>query len=258
MTRSNDQRVAPRVAEPDRPDLGMAAVDERVVGGDAVRPPARRLARIDAQHLPEPGAHVLGPVLRIATAAAIAEADVEVAVGPEDEVTAVVVRVRLRLLEQGPLRRGIGSTVGPERELVHVAVAVGVGVVHVQMRTVGRDRQAEHAPLAPSASEPGEIDHGCGVDGAVADRHDATAPLCDVQRLIADAGRHRNRSVERRDGSEGERRVPGVRRRAALGHPEHNPNDQAHHREELDGPLHRVTLTRPSWTTVTARSPSWV
>ena len=98
------ERVAPRVSEAVRPDLGARAgpVVKRVVGRHAVGVVARR-TRIDPEHLPKQGAEVLGVPLRIAGAAAVTEADVEEAVGPERQVASVVVRERL-LYQQHPAK----------------------------------------------------------------------------------------------------------------------------------------------------------
>src|SRR6185295_268842 len=82
------ERVAPRVAQAVRPDLGQEArlVHERIVVRYAVwtARPGRRID-IDAQHFAEHGVVSLSVAVRIVVRAAVAEADVEIAVRSEHE-----------------------------------------------------------------------------------------------------------------------------------------------------------------------------
>src|SRR5437660_963219 len=76
------ERVAPRIPHSVGPDLRPRPrrADERVVRRNAVR---ELRVDVDAQHLAEQRANVLGIVELVSPAAAIPEADVEIAVRPD-------------------------------------------------------------------------------------------------------------------------------------------------------------------------------
>src|SRR5690606_15544619 len=114
---------APRVAQAQRIDLVAAgsagAVGIGVVGRDAVvrargqaavgRAAAAGAVDIDAQQLAQQAVRVLGVVVWIATAAAVARGAGEVAVRAELDVTAVVVAVGLLELHQNQLGGRVGD-----------------------------------------------------------------------------------------------------------------------------------------------------
>jgi hypothetical protein len=123
------ERIAPRVPEPLRPDLGQRARPprERVVGRDGVFLPRVLRVDVDAQHLPEPGPVTLRVVLRVAPAPSVAEADPERPVeGREREVPAVVVREGLNLAQEDALAPGVGAIgVGRDPQLETTVRPVG-------------------------------------------------------------------------------------------------------------------------------------
>ena len=61
-------------------------------------------------------------------------------------MAAVVVGIRLVDLEQKPFGRRVEDAVCANRVLDDLGVAVVVGVVHICVRAVGREREAEQAP----------------------------------------------------------------------------------------------------------------
>ena len=133
--------------------------------------------------------------------AAVAERDIEVVVGPERELTAVVVRLRLLDDEQVPAGRLVGDP-PVHRELVDVRVARVVGVVHVEVVPVGREREPEEALLAVRLGVALEVEHRACDELPVADRAHPAGLLGDVERGITAAHRHGRGATERRDPCE--------------------------------------------------------
>ncbi len=74
-----------------------------------VRKVAAARPGIDPQELPEPGAEVLGVVLRVVRAAPVAEADVEHAVRSELELASLVVEAPVRLTDHVTPRARLGA-----------------------------------------------------------------------------------------------------------------------------------------------------
>ena len=158
------ERPAPRIAQPERPDLvGAGLADERIRRGDAVALAGSRSVDVDPEHLAEQARAVLGVVLGVAAGAAVAHPDVEVAVGPECHAAAVVIGIGLGDHEDLAAR--------PERDDVRVRChpvlvddrrAVGLpGVVDVELavrRERRVEREAEQAPLAAADDERVDIE----------------------------------------------------------------------------------------------------
>ena len=141
-------------------------------------------------------------MLRVVLAAAVAEADVEHPVGTGDDLAALVVRVRLRDDEElAPARRHDGLAAHPV--LVDVRVVVRVGVVDVELRSVGRERDAEESFLvAVREGADREDRRGGEVAGRVDDAY-STGLLGDEHVRVVRAPRERDRAVEaRHDGRE--------------------------------------------------------
>ena len=149
--------------------------------------------------------------MRVAAAPAVAEADVEVPVGPEQDVAAVVVGVGLVDEEHAPGRRSVRA-VAAHRVLDHVRVAIGVGVVDVQVRAVGRERDAEQALLAPARRLCREVEDRSRIDLAVADGDDLAGLLREIERVVAGPDRHRERLRELGDRHQADRHLTQVRR----------------------------------------------
>src|SRR5262249_49756489 len=128
------ERVPPRIAQPERPDLGPnpGAPDEWIVGRDRVAAggPGR-----DAKHLRQQRAQLLAVALRIALAPAVAEPDVQIAIRAEYQIAAVVVGERLLHEENLPACARVGSP-RLHRVLDDVGVPVGIGVVDVEETSV--------------------------------------------------------------------------------------------------------------------------
>src|SRR5260370_5577666 len=111
----------PRLAQAVSPDLrpGGAAVHEGVVLRDGVEP---GIVHIDAQDLAAHIAKVLGGLVPVRDAAAVAGADVEHAVGAELEAAGVVAAGRPP--EQDPLARRVGLwRAAPFLEFAHARAA---------------------------------------------------------------------------------------------------------------------------------------
>ena len=163
--------------------------------------------RIDPQDLPEkraqrlavPAARVSGAL--VARGATVAERDVEIAIRSERELTAIVVRLRLLDDEQVPARRRVGDP-AVHRELVDVRVAGLVGVVHVDVRPVGRERDPQETLLTGRRRVAPEIEDRATDELPTADGAHQTRLLRDVQRLVAAARGHRGGSSELRDTRE--------------------------------------------------------
>ena len=206
------EREPPRVAQAVRPDLGPAAARARTgCRRDRVRRGQGRV-RVDAQHLAEQRVERLAVAARRVTrtlvvgGAAVADAHVEQAVGAERDLAAVVVRLRVR-----DARAARGADAGSARPSANaysssVGQSLRVGVVDVELRAVGREREAEEPALAARGDPAGQVEHGRRVEGAVADRDDLAALLGHVQRRVVRADGHRGRALRRRD--------PGQRARA--------------------------------------------
>jgi len=191
-------------------------------GGHGVRGAGAR-RRVDAQHLAEEGLERLAvPARRVARAdvarrAPVAEPDVEIALGPEPELSAVVVGLGLVDLEHVPAARRVRHP-ALHGELVDLRVAVGVGVVDVELGAIGRERETEQPALAAVLAHPAaEVDDGRGGDGAVADGPHDTTLLSDVERARPRARGHGGGAAEIDDARELESRGPsraGRRRRS--------------------------------------------
>ena len=206
---------------------------------------------------------------------------------------------------------GVGL-VAVHRVLDHVGVAVGVGVVGVELAPVARERDAEEAPLAAGRDLVADVEHRTGVDRAdgLGDhvRLRVGAAL-DLQALAPCRPARRCRGRRCRTGPSGRRARRARRPRAAVsatwgmavgpgpappsvvgpvaappggrGHGRAvgvratSPSPQApvssasavtaaarprraDRRCVVGGSAHRETRRSPSWTTVTARWPSWV
>ena len=76
MIESNENRHGLRSPNAQISRAGAGGRDERVVGGDPVRPVGRR-RRVDAQELAEQGLEVVAVAFGIAARPAVADADVE-------------------------------------------------------------------------------------------------------------------------------------------------------------------------------------
>ncbi len=225
-----------------------------------------------------------------------------------------MVREGLVDLEQLAPVAGVGP-VAVHRELDHVGVAVGVGVVGVELAPVAREGDAEEAPLATGGDLVAEVEHRPGVDRA--DRlgdhvrlrvgraldlqaSDLAALLGDVEVVAAGPGGEVDRRVERGDLDAASAPPAGMAVGPAPAPPSvvepvappagaevtvvrllfddesapHAPATSATHDRDCGEPgagrsasssawsssrcAHRETRSRPSWTTVTARWPSWV
>ena len=225
VARAAVEGEAPGVAQAVAVDLPARAVatHERVVGGDAVRPPAGG-GGVDAQDLAEQAAEVLGVAARavlVAAAAAVAGADVEVLVGAEQQQPAVVVALVVGHPQHEPRRAGGGAGGGRAPVLDHALVARVVGEVDVEApraRVVGREGQREQALLAARRHLAADVEERRGAQ-APADQHAHAAGLLDDEQAPAVAGRggHEHRRAEAADALETHTaalRLPGVRRGA--------------------------------------------
>ena len=158
--------------------------------------------------LPSSVGGILRAVLGIVARAAVAHADVEKAVRAEGEIAAVVIRERLAdererpsLQSQIEARRRIGDQPvrrrSPEARDDGVAGAVGeVDEEAAAARVVGRERQAEQAPLAAGDDGAAQVEKVGAGHHAVADDPDAPALLDDelhraVGRILDDRYRAR-------------------------------------------------------------------
>ena len=145
-----------------------------------------RSRRRDADDLAEQGAVVLGAVLRIAPAAAVAHAHVEATVRPEGELSTVVVGIRLRDGEDDGGRGRVGEVGRGGGDMVahHAGVPGRVGVVDVE-ETVGRvartEREAQQSALPSARDACGEIEERCVERDSVPDDDDRAALLHDEE-----------------------------------------------------------------------------
>jgi hypothetical protein len=144
---------APRIAQAVRPDLGPGAghPKEGVGGGNPV---GCRPVDVDAENLAKEAPQILGVVVDIARAAAVADANVQVTVGAKGELAAIVIRSGLGNGQQD----GAGelSTVGIARRRVpsddHIPCRVRV--VHIE-EPVGRVARMKGEPNQPSLTTAG-------------------------------------------------------------------------------------------------------
>ena len=217
------EREPPRVPEAAGPYLAACSrrVDVRVVRRDRVgRGPGG--TRVDAQDL---SVQRRGRLRLLATHAAVPRADVEHAVGTERELPPVVVPRWLRDAEHLATCRRCGATV---RELVLLDphVTVPVRVVHVQLATIRREREAEQPALAVCAHTGREVEDTPGPP-EVPDGEDPAAPGRHVDGRIVGPGGERSRPSEAGDVPEADR---GSRRRVPTSSGEGGA--EQHHRSE--------------------------
>ena len=150
--------------------------------------------------------------------AAVAEPDVEIPIGPECEFTAVVVAERLldgqHLAVGGRVEHVRGRV---ERKLRHDRSAVGVGEVDVRQVLFRMERQTEEALFVAFAPEgdpdpiEGRADNVRDVEhddvGLVVGRHDGSGLLDDEQAGVAVIGGELDRTVERAQLEQADRRL---------------------------------------------------
>jgi hypothetical protein len=115
---------------------------------------------VGRQQLAEPVLGVLGALLGIERAAAVAEADVQPPVGAEGELAAVVVLLGLGDVQQLAHRLGVDRAAA-HAELGHARVAALVAPVQVQPaagREVGVERDPEQALLGAGGDALAEVE----------------------------------------------------------------------------------------------------
>ena len=138
------EREPPRVAQPDRPDLRCGRTSP-TSGRCAASCPAGSLG-------------ILGPVVRVAAAAAVAQTEPQLAVGAEHHVAAVVVGERLVHRQQLAPAPGVGL-VAVHGVRVDPGVALAVRVADVQVLPSAEKAMPEQAPLAVGGRLVGHVEH---------------------------------------------------------------------------------------------------
>jgi MFS family permease len=212
---------APRVAEAVGPNLRarVVAVDERIVGGNAVGSIARRRVDIDPQQLAEQSVEPLTVVVWIPRTSAVAKRDVQVSVRPELERAAVVIRVWLIDPEQDA--RGIRQCdvfVGRvSLVLGNDRIAVYIGVVDEESAVrpiLGVKGQAEQSLLTAGGDLFRDVEKrllnefGVAYDSDATDLFDDEEATAPVTRIRYEQGRLQ--PVD--DGSQLDRGVTEVER----------------------------------------------
>ena len=137
----------------------------------------------------EQRAEVLAVVLRVVLAAAVAEPDVEHPVGAGDHLAALVVRVRLLRPPAAARRARRHRDVAVHRVLVDVRVVRRIGVVDVELRSVGRERDAEQSFLV-AVRERADGEHRCRATAGRRRRRSRTRPVCSATNMCVSCARH--------------------------------------------------------------------
>ena len=134
--------------------------------------------------------------------------------GPNEHLAAVVVRDTAGATNSTSRRvDGVGD-VAAHRVLVDVRVAVGIGVVDVQLRAVGRERRAR-AVLVRCRATPSTVEHRL-VDRARRRSTMRTRPPCSATYMPVVAARHASATGlcetgrDRRELDRARRRGPGA------------------------------------------------
>ena len=148
----------PRVAEAQCPNFVAHrwVAHKRVIGGDEVVGGASHARNIEAEHFAQQAIPILGQILRVAIAAAIAQGGIQIAIWPKIEVAAVVVVERLGHCQDFKLAVGVGR-VGIARAHFKTGnahggddIGIGVGGVVINVKiaiigVIGVKREAEQA-----------------------------------------------------------------------------------------------------------------